>query len=68
MHKSIPFLVLGLLGASSLVAWASHSGLGVPQPTKSPVSIREESARGKKWGAGHHRTRYLFGGGIHTGK
>ena len=46
--------------------WASTSGLWMPQPTKQPVSIREESAR--PLGSGHRSTRYFVGGGIFRGK
>lgn len=48
--------------------WASKVGVGIPQPEKEPMSIREESARGGAVRSGHHRTRYFIGGGFRSGK
>lgn len=56
-------IMLGLLAGS---VWASNRGVGLPQPEKEPISIREDSARPLK--RGHHRTRYFVGGGIFRGK
>ncbi len=56
-------VMLGILVGS---VWASNHGLGLPQPGKEPISVREDSARPLT--GGHHRTRYFIGGGIHHGK
>ncbi len=58
------FLCVGTAGA----LWASQKGMGLPQPDKSPPSLREESARGKSVGTGHRRTRFFMGGGLQRGK
>ncbi|MBU0638038.1 MAG: hypothetical protein KKB50_04175 [Planctomycetes bacterium] len=67
MRMSTIVLCLVMTGCLALVCWASSIGLGVPQPTKEPLSIREDSARGTLQ-RGHHRTRYFVGGGIFHGK
>ncbi len=59
-------IMIVFLGAAT---WASYRGIGVPQPEKQPISIREESARNTPAGTGRYRTRFfLMGGGIHHGK
>ena len=58
----------GLVFLTMGAMWASSSGMGLKQPTKNPISIREDSARGPTR-TGHYRTRYFFmGGGFHHGK
>ncbi|NOX59050.1 MAG: hypothetical protein GXP29_09365 [Planctomycetes bacterium] len=61
-------LILGGVMLSILAGsvWASNRGVGLPQPEREPISIREDSARPLT--GGHHRTRYFIGGGIHRGK
>lgn len=66
MSKGIPVLIVAMLGLGGLVSWAGQAGVGVKSPKKEPVSVREGSAHIGT--AGHHRTRYFMGGGIHHGK
>ncbi len=57
-----------MLLAAAAVTWASQRGIGLPQPARQPVSVREGSVRAPLSGAGHHRTRYFVGGGMFAGK
>lgn len=71
MSRNIGTIILGsVLGVLTLVSvWASSAGWGVPQPAKSPLSIREDSARGTRYSSGHYRTHFFVGGGgVHYGK
>ncbi len=69
MHRNTLWLIGAMFGMFVVTTWASNIGLGVPQPEKNPLSIREDSARGQRTGSGHYRTRYFFiGGGMHGGK
>lgn len=66
MSKALPILVLVLAGGIFGVAQASRRGVGIPEPAKKPVNIREESLHTMRHG--HHRTHYFIGGGPHYGK
>jgi hypothetical protein len=66
MSKGIPILIAAMFGVTGLLTWAGAAGLGARQPKKNPPSVREGSAR--LGHAGHHRTRYFVGGGVHHGK
>ncbi len=66
MNRGTIILAGSMLGILALSVWASNRGVGLPQPEKEPISIREGSARPST--PGHHRTRYFIGGGIHRGK
>jgi hypothetical protein len=61
-------LLTGMVGLLAAGTWASNHGWGIPRPARQPVSIREGSARGATAAAGHYRTRYFIGGGMHRGK
>ena len=66
MSKALLILIAGMVGVTGILTWAGASGLGVRKPAKNPPSVREGSRR--MGYAGHHRTRYFMGGGIHHGK
>ncbi len=66
MSKGIPILFLALSGLTGGLFWSSAKGVSVQPPEKKPVSIREGSRHIGR--AGHHRTRYFIGGGLHHGK
>lgn len=66
MSKGILILIAGMVGVTGLLTWAGAAGLGIPRPANNPPSVREGSQRVGY--AGHHRTRYFVGGGIHRGK
>ncbi|MBT6492599.1 MAG: hypothetical protein HOK97_22700 [Deltaproteobacteria bacterium] len=53
-------IVMGLSGLGSM--WAAQSGIGLSEPTREALSVREDSKRGKKG------RRYFHGGGHHRGK
>jgi len=59
------FAIMGLaLGGA---AYASSTGMGVPQPENQPVSIREGSARGANQTGTNRRYRsvFMYGGFLH---
>ena len=58
-------VMAGIMGAT---IHATGSGMGIPQPMKKPVSIREGSTKVTSNGRTYYRTRYFVGGGIHGGK
>ena len=53
-------IVMGLAGVGSM--WAAQAGLGLPDPTREALSVREDSKRT------HKGRRYFHGGGHHRGK
>lgn len=62
------WILIGVMGLTFVgLSWASSRGLGIPQPTKEPVSIREGSPRGGTPGRAF-RPRYFIGGGVFSGK
>ena len=69
MSKWVLGAIVCAVALTALTIFASRKGWGVPQPTKEPLSIREESARGVPAQSGRYRTRYFFmGGGPARGK
>ncbi|MEL7472260.1 MAG: hypothetical protein AAGK04_03005 [Planctomycetota bacterium] len=66
MRKKSVGLIATLGLAAAGVSWASARGLGLPQPSNNPPSIREESNRLSS--SGTSGTRYFVGGGIIRGK
>lgn len=59
------FLIMGLVLGGA--AYASSTGVGVPQPEKKPVSIREGSVRGPNSSGSNRRYRsvFMYGGFLH---
>ncbi|MBT6176881.1 MAG: hypothetical protein HOI23_06500 [Deltaproteobacteria bacterium] len=53
-------IVMGLSGLGSM--WAAQSGIGLSEPTREALSVREDSKRTNKG------RRYFHGGGHHRGK
>lgn len=68
MHSGTVSLIGVCFLAIGGIYWASKVGAGVPQPVKSPPSIREGSVARGPLTRGHSRTRYFVGGGFHGGK
>ena len=66
MSKGLPILALLLAGSVVGIAQVSKKGVGVPEPAKDPVSIREKSVH--RTTHGRHRTYYFMGGGPRYGK
>ena len=66
MSKGIPILILAMIGLTAGVTWSSFAGMGVPNPVKKPISIREGSARHPRHG--RRRARYFVGGSHRHGK
>jgi hypothetical protein len=59
------FIVMGLVLGGA--AYASSAGMGIPQPEKQPVSIREGSTRGPNNSGTNRRYRsvFMYGGFLH---
>jgi hypothetical protein len=53
-------IVMGLSGVGAM--WAAQSGVGLSEPTREALSVREDSKRT------HKGRRYFHGGGHHRGK
>ena len=68
MSKGILILAAAMTALAGGLSWASGAGLGVPEPVKKPVSIREGSVRGGHTGTRYRRSRYFVGGGTFSGK
>ncbi len=65
MHVGAVILA-AIMGVATVGSWwGSVRGVGLPEPTREPLSVREDSARR---GGGGHGGRYLYGGGLHRGK
>lgn len=66
--KSKLLILTGVMSVLTLGALhAATSGWGLPKPEKSPVSLREASAKRTPLRSGTG-TRYLIGGGFRGGK
>lgn len=63
--KATWILVVVMTLLTGTAIWAGHAGVGLEQPTKNPISIREQSVRGQ---TGRRPIRYFMLGGIHRGK
>ena len=52
MRRWILILSAGMLGLSAATVWASRAGLGIKTPLKTPLSVKEYSARAGMRGHG----------------
>ena len=46
MRRWIVIFGTGMLGLTAAAAWASHVGVGIVTPRKTPLSVKEYSAGG----------------------
>lgn len=67
MSRLIPILVGGMTAVTAGTIFMSRTGVGLEQPYKEPISIREQSAHGHSSGSTHRRS-YFVGGGYRGGK